>query len=329
MEVRKLIKMGKSSCVVSLPKKLIDSTKLKAGSNVYIDFSANGNLILSPESSAKEIKEVTLNVDGKIKRDYLRRKLVSKYLGGFERINIESKEIIPPGLREEISAIASSLIGLEVVEEGMKKISIECLVKPGELPIDKLIRRMYLLAKDVHKDSLEVLFHRNKILAKTVIERDTTINRLHYLSMRYLNLATVPGANSQIEISAKDCLYYQVLTKHLERIADHAKNIAKYFSRVNTTRMPKNLIEKIRNINLEINELFDNVMRAFFKGDAELANSIIDKIEGVRDKLKEMVQEVLKLKSETALNIALALDSTLRIAEYSGEIAEVVIDRAA
>jgi len=194
MEVRKLIRMGKSSSVVSLPKKWIDTAKLKPGSNVYIDFSANGELLLSPESSAKEITEVTLNIQPGIKKNYLGRMLVSKYLSGCERINIESKEIIPPELRGEILRIAGSLIGLEVVEEGMRRVSIECLVKPGELPIDKLIRRMYLLTKDIHKDSLEILFHRDKMLAKTVIERDTTINRLHYLSMRYLNLATIPVA---------------------------------------------------------------------------------------------------------------------------------------
>ena len=329
MEVRKLIRMGKSSSVVSLPKKWIDNARLKAGSNIYIDFSQAGELILKPENSSKETKAVTLSIEPKIEESYLRRMIISKYLGGFEKISIESKEIITPELREEISKVSSSLIGLEVVEEGMKRISIECLVKPGELPIDKLIRRMYLLTKDMHKDALEILFRRDKALARTVIERDTTVNRLHYLSMRYLSLATMPGENSGIEISANDCLHYQSLTKYLERIADHAKNIAKYFGRVSSGRVTKKLLEKIKNINIEINKLFDDVMMAFFKNDAMMANSVIDEVEEIRDKLKEIVQEVLKLKSETALNVALALESTLRIAEYTGDIAEVVIDRAA
>ncbi|HIJ98348.1 TPA: phosphate uptake regulator PhoU, partial [archaeon] len=285
MEVRKLIKMGKSSCVVSLPKKWIDSTKLKPGNNVYIDDFSNGGLLLRSENSAPQMRTVTLQLDNKIDFDYLQRILVSKYLTGFERIDIEGKEILSPKLREEISRVSSSLIGLEVVEEGMKRISIECLVKPGELPIDKIIRRMYLLAKDMHKDAVDVLFQRDKILAKTVIERDSTINRLHYLSMRYLNLATTPGASSDIDISAKECLFYQSTTKKLEGVADHAKGIAKYLSRVDQRKLPKNLVENIKKVNLRINELFDTSMRAFFKNDPVMANSVIENSESIRKEL--------------------------------------------
>ena len=70
-------------------------------------------------------------------------------------------------------------------------------------------------------------------------------------------------------------------------------------------------------------------MRAFFKNDPVMANSVIENSESIREELKEMAQSALRLKGEAALNIALALDSGLRIIEYSGEIAEVVIDRAA
>ncbi len=321
--------MGKSSSVVSLPKKWIDSARLKAGSNIYIDISANGDLILKPEGVVKEAREVTLNIDSEVGKKHLQRILISRYLSGFERINIESKEIISPALREEIAKAAGSLIGLEVVEEGMKRISIECLVKPTELPIEKIIRRMYLLTKDLHKSALEVIAQKDKTLVNNVIEREGAVKRLYYLSVRYLNLATAPGSGSQLDISAQDCLHYQSITKYLERIADRAKSMAKYLSQLNVKRTPKSLLEWIKKISIVVNDMFDESMKAFFREDVVLANSVIDKIAWVRNEVNSRVVSVMKLRNEAAVNIGLALYSTMRIAEHSGEIAEVVIARAA
>ena len=56
MEFRKLIKFGKSSFVISLPKKWLEKNKLKKGDLLYVSENENGLSLTSKDNEKKEFK---------------------------------------------------------------------------------------------------------------------------------------------------------------------------------------------------------------------------------------------------------------------------------
>ena len=67
MAIRKLIKFGKSSYVISLPSEWIRRNKLEKGADILLD-ERDGMLRILPSSAKiekKEIKSVEINVDKK------------------------------------------------------------------------------------------------------------------------------------------------------------------------------------------------------------------------------------------------------------------------
>ena len=123
----------------------------------------------------------------------------------------------------------------------------------------------------------------------------------------------------------KDCLGYRLITKMVERTADHATNIAKYVQ-----RLKKQLNAEFLNAIQEMNEVaissFEISIESLFRRDFDLADSVIAKA----NKIVSLEKKALLSQKETDLeentNLRLVIESVRRIAEYSMDIAEVVLN---
>ncbi len=132
MDVRKLQKTGGSTFLVSLPKEWIVKNNLSQGDPVAIFETSEGSLIIDPKYTEREeskrfiieipkIKAVKLGFD-------LGREITAAYLFGYDMISIISEKNISPNERDSIKKTIQKLIGIEIVEETAKSISLQCLI---------------------------------------------------------------------------------------------------------------------------------------------------------------------------------------------------------
>jgi phosphate transport system protein len=90
---------------------------------------------------------------------------------------------------------------------------------PIKIALD--LPRMAALALAMVKDSLDAFVHKNSAAARAVIPRDKEVDALN----RQIHDALVQHMEENPDTIAR-CLHWIVAAKSLERIADHAKNIA-------------------------------------------------------------------------------------------------------
>ena len=83
------------------------------------------------------------------------------------------------------------------------------------------IPRIATLALQMLKEAIDAFVHRDSARARAVVPQDKQVDRLH----RELHATLAAQMNGQAEAILR-CLHLMVISKSLERIGDHAANIA-------------------------------------------------------------------------------------------------------
>jgi phosphate uptake regulator len=120
-------------------------------------------------------------------------------------------------------------------------------------------------------------------------------------------------------------LLYRLIAKSVERTADHATKMAE--NTLNLKEPINNaLLEKIGQLSILANTMFENTIEALFKHDVILAESVIEKLYQAQKFEKEAILLTHGIKLEEVVNIRLLIESVRRIAEYASDISEVVLN---
>jgi phosphate transport system protein len=112
---------------------------------------------------------------------------------------------------------------LERVGDEATTISRRCLELSGELPLQSPVDvpKMATLALQMLKESIDAFVNRDPTKARAMIPQDAEVDSLNKQYHRELadRMAHEPD-------TIQRCLHFMVIVKSLERIADHATNIA-------------------------------------------------------------------------------------------------------
>lgn len=321
---------GGSTFIISLPKNWIDELKIKAGENVTIVKNSNQSLTLFPIDRSEERKKSTAVIysSQKDSGESIKRKIIAAYLAGYKTIKITTK-----GMRitsEHSSSIRqlvrSKMIGTEIVESSSETISIQILTRLPELSFNTALRRMYLMANNMVRESIEVLEEGEMDHADEVVSMDDEVDRFSLYMRRNLVLAV--GNESILQDMGlqkpSDCLGYRTIVSRIERIADHASLIAKRVKFIEEKIDPKTII-KIKKLSENSLEVFEKSITAVQEHDFEMAENVAQKVSQVIEDEKQIMNKI-KETDKNASIIRFALEDLRRIAEYSSDIAEVAID---
>jgi phosphate uptake regulator len=165
---------GKSTYVLSLPKRWIEEMHLKAGDQLALIRELDNSLSILPFISGlqESVNEVTAIVLPDDSSSTVKRKVVSMYLAGYDIIHLKSKSgRINPVLRDGVrEVVRRNLIGTEIIADASDKITLQVLLSMPELSIKTAIRRMYLIASSMHRDAMLAFTELNYELAKEVIK---------------------------------------------------------------------------------------------------------------------------------------------------------------
>src|SRR6266571_1168183 len=182
------------------------------------------------------------------------------------------------------------------------------------------------------RDAADSLKGRDPALGEEIIRRDEEVDRFYLFIIRQLTMAVL-NRSLILEIGLadpRDCLVYRVVSKSLERIADHATTIAKMSAGIESP-LPPRLIDEISKASDLTISVLEDALKSLAKSDETLANKSIASAKSVEREAESVMDKLFnfKLSQKSIVAVRLALESLKRISEHSEDVAEMAINLTA
>ncbi|MDD5018585.1 MAG: Na/Pi cotransporter family protein [Eubacteriales bacterium] len=148
----------------------------------------------------------------------------------------------------------------------------------------KEVARMAEIAKENYEVSMEALLELNEIKAEKVFEQEQIVNFLNH------EITSFMAKLSALELSSNDALITADLfhiVNDLERISDHAENIAEYTMTRIDNKIPftDEAIGEIKEMHAQVMAALEDCVMAFANNDKALADEVI-RIEKIVDQFE-------------------------------------------
>ena len=284
MDIRKIIKFGNSSYVVSLPKRWMEKNRLNKGGIVYVSENGNNELILSPDdkSAVPEEKELVINTNSKdLAR--IKREIFSAYLNNFTMI-----KIVGSNLKEnskKIREMIQQLMALEIMEQTSDKLITKDFLNMNEILISELVKKMDIVAKAIISDLKFSLDENN---AENIAERDQNINKFYFVIIRAIRRELeYPGSIKKENANLLKLFDAWHVAHQIESIADEVKWAAELMSKTRVTPKEK---QEVNEIISEIEGFYDKTMKMYYKNDKDFSYTISDTKNGIIDGSRKMYE---------------------------------------
>src|SRR5213593_4948013 len=315
VELRKLQMTGGASYTVSLPKDWVKEQGLKAGDVVAVMPRSDSSLTLMPHeklpTGQSKGAEVTVTPQRDQDREQVLRTILAQYLAGYDIIRVSFPASSKPDLRTFLRESARKMfVGSEIIEESKDELIVQCLSSYGDLPAPKVISRMSLIAKLMLRDAVDSLKGRDPAMAEEIVRRDEEVDRFYLFIIRQLTMAVL-NRSLILEIGLadpRDCLVYRVVSKSLERIADHATTIAKMASEIESP-LPPRLVEDLSKVSDLTNLVLEDAFKSLAKVDGAVANTSIMSAQRVEKDAESVMDKLFdfRLNPKTVVAVRLAL----------------------
>ncbi len=269
MEYRKLIKFGKNSFVVSLPKEWLKANKLKKGDVIYVNENGLGLSLSSKNDDKRDYKKISIKTENKsIKR--IQTEIVSSYLNNYNEISLEGDNVKDHAIK--IKSYINELAGLEVIEQTKNKIVVKDFLDKERISLSKLITRIDMVVRGMLDDSISGFDEDNY---ESIFQRDKDVNRLVFLSERILRSCLGHSCINKYEEKIdnfKAIMLSEIITT-FERVGDQTKRIARYSKNLKNDKMKTEL----SSLYMKIKKLYLELMKSFYSDDKELAYGVDEK----------------------------------------------------
>ena len=333
-ETRKLQFTGGSTYIISLPKRWIDQNQLEKGSLIKLREEEDGLLSIIPTEKAvhQDRDEASIKVNPKDPPELIIRKTVSTYLVGYNmiRLKAEKQNQLSTKQRHELKNFSRHmLVGTEIVIDTPQELTLQVLLSYPELSVQSALRRMSIITASMQRDAITALKELDRQHANEVLTTDNEVDRFNLYIVRQLKTAIQnPRIIKEIGLkNARDCLGYRLVTKSVERTADHAARIADNVLLIKN-RIEPEVSEKLEKMSNLAVSMFETAIEALFRQDYALAESIVEKTNDIVAMEKEAVVYSQKIDVEEAPHVRLIIESIRRTAEYASDIAEIVLNLA-
>lgn len=280
MIIRKLVKQGAATLMVSLPAKWTKQNNLDKGSEVEIEEHSDKILI----SKIKTSQNKAINLSGY--SPLINRIIITHYIKGYDSLHITFDN--PNELKEVKKHVIDELIGFEIVNQTKNTITIEEITKSTQQNTEETMLRVFGILDTM----LEELISKNKDL---VIELDSGVNKFTNFCLRMLSKYGYK--------KFKDTAAIFSIISSLEQIGDNTKEIAK--SKESLTKKQEESINLIKNNLTKIKE----TLNKFSKEKAvELAKNYETIKENIKNnymdmKISQINETIIRMNNQLLLTI--------------------------
>jgi len=332
--VRRVQLTGRGSYIVSIPKHWVEEAGLRKGGRVQFSIQQDRGLLLTPfdgQKSQDEKAHCVISISPDTKPDAVRRRIISLYVVGFSTIEVNAKSgHLSAQVRDAIRDVArTKLVGTELVTESSTSATLQVLLGYPQLLVPDALRRMSSIVSSMQHDAVNALMNSDVDLAQQVLKIDDEIDRFSLYIIRQLKWAVQhPPLLNRIGLhSPVECLGYRIITKSLERSADHAARIAESSLSLQHSLDPA-LLKDTGTLSQLSSSMMETAIRALFSSDYQLAESVLlskERVSGLESKLLErLLKERMQANELSAFRMI--SESLRRIGEYATDIAEVVLN---
>lgn len=320
---RKVQRIGKSTFIVSLPNSWAKEVGLEPKTNIVMEVLPDLSLrIFAPHrQSASVSTEYVIDLRGSYDVDDVVREIIGGYVAGALSIKLAFEGLGRDVVNSAVSIAKDKLMGLEVVDEDARSVTLQVVVDPNLGDLIGITKRMTRLALSMHEDLATYLEgSADHTLLDAVIARDNIVDKLYLLALRQLTLMLRdPYEMGKKGMSYYDSIYMTMFLKSVERVADHAVNIA---TSIKALGYPPKYFLPIYRAAINI---FRTACEAFLSVDKDMAVEAIRNIKAIKGFDEEVVRAHKDEFSQKPYAIRI-LDAICRIIARSLDIVEEVID---
>ncbi|MFQ5758176.1 MAG: PhoU domain-containing protein [Candidatus Bathyarchaeia archaeon] len=334
MEQRKVMSLGRSSLVISLPKHWTKLNELKQGDVVSLAVQRDRSLVVFPGTGRKKwSREITLHIDPDERTIMIVRSIIACYLNGYSGIRLVSKKIFPVTQQRAIRRIVRILY-MRIMESDAKNMHIVTLIDESKASVISGIQRMHKIANSMCRDALNSLRDQDATLAKTVYSLDDDVDHFSFFILRLLRRAALdPALANQLGIEPIDCLDLQTLVHRIEQVADNASNIAKHIIMLNQKRLRISdpLLELMLTAGNNAINCYSKAVEAFLSKDTASSDEIIEREKFIEKLDREIASWAFLHEKKNPIIICATCsirESIQKTAEHAADIAEITIDRS-
>jgi len=300
MEFRKIQFTGRSSYIISLPKKWVQEHGLSQGDVVPVLLNSDGSVTIFPKEPKDVSEKKVLKISKEYSPDMAVRLVISAYIQGYDVFEIDLMEEMPL-YKVKLRKVLQSLPGVEIILDEPQRIVAKSLLDEEEINLVELLNRIRSLVLSMLGD-LEVIVASSpdKEILRDINDLENELDRFYFLIIRAVNrLLSKRGVTEESGIIRRtfDLMGILFIVRNIERIGDHITRIAENPGEINV----RYLKEKF--------------------------GQMISQIEG-RDLIK-IDKLMLELKREIRsidYRQSIAMESYRRILEYLENIGETIIN---
>jgi len=313
-EVRKIYSSGRSSYIVTLPKDWVERNGLKAGDGVVMQIGERSIVISARKDEKKPKKDASIDAKGLIGQSLIRR-IISYYLAGYDSLRIK---VYNEEHRRAVALASDILIGAEVIEDLGKEIVLEIFLDDTRYKPDDIIEKMGNICIAMLSDFCIALESLDRYICSTLQIREEEVDRLHFLVLRQLKSVVRQCGSSDLQTTK--ALEYRTVVRAFERIADHIANMSE-----SLLKLGKPIPELCDFVN-DVQDLLKTANVSFLRKDTELADFVLNEFGNLSEMEDHLYRQFIEQNVKEAVYVKSIMDSLFRIAAYSADIAEVVIN---
>jgi len=240
---RKIIQLGSSTLVASLPSKWAKLHHLKPGDELELE--EEGSIIrISAKKGKKETPSIEVDLTGK--KLIIHRMLSAIYKAGFDKLTVKYKS--PDELEIIQRTINQEFIGFEIVEHEKNHIVAKEISKTEYSEFNVMLRRTFLFLLSVAEEALQAIEKNDKVKLQNLVLRDRDINKLTDFCRRVLNKEQ-SGSTERTKP-----LYFMV--EEIEKIGDDYRDLLREIVN-NNVKLSKDIMDFFREVNRFLRFFYD------------------------------------------------------------------------
>ena len=330
---RRIMSLGRSSMVISLPKNWMTLNELNKGDVVSYAIQRDRSLVVYPGAEKKSPpKETTIKVGSDDDETLIIQKIIGSFLNGYSGITLIAEKILSVPQRKAIRYIAGRLY-MRIMESDSRGVYLQTLTDESKASLDQAVQRMHLISYSMCEDVFNALKTNDISLAKSVFSLDDDVDQFYFLILRIVRgAAQSPVLANELRLDPLDCMDYQYLAVLIEHAADYVADIASHIIMIDGIgeKIPVNLLELMSDEGAEVVDLYIKAVNAFFQRDADFSVEIMKQTKRIEKLDQEIANTtfITNKKPELICAVCSIREDIKRLAFYAANIAELTVNRA-
>ncbi|HYC26573.1 MAG TPA: phosphate uptake regulator PhoU [Nitrososphaerales archaeon] len=323
INARKVLEMGGGTLLVSIPKDWARRNGVQKGATLAVEEISGSKLMIRPiEHRGEEGRGISIGYPGEGPGS-VANEVTGAYLLGYDTIRVEAKSVIGREDRAMLKGTVNRLVGLEIVDEDSKKMTLQFLLEPTAFVPEKIVRRISGLLDGMLRDTAEALSKRDQKLMALVGERDDEVDRLYFLLVRATRAAIVrPEVAEGYGLTQVDLLDYRVLASFLESVGDAVTSLSK---NLNEASLPKQLSKQYASCVVKLKEMNELATMAFITRKASRQRPLTTKLAQTAAEVSETLAQISRDPVEKGSDFAETIASLDRVEKLLVDISDLAV----